>query len=416
MLAVALLYRVVARRFGALAGLAGGAGAGGVPVVRRRLARQRRRPAADPADAARLRRRRCARARPGAGARCCWSGVLVGLAFNTKTLAAYLVVPGIALGYLRLRARDRSRRRLAQLLAAGVVMVVVSFAWIAVVEATPASKRPYVGSSTNNTELGLTFNYNGFGRVGGQTGGPGQIPVGTGGVARKRRRAARAQDAPKRPRDARRARTARQRPRDPAQRPRAQPDPVRRPARAAAAVRRRASATRAAGCCRSRSSGCSRSRCCARCALGCEAREPRRPRAGDAARGGATRAWRADRARRLVRWSRRPCSACRRGSSTPTTSRRSDPGVAAMVGAGACAFAELARRARLALAAARRCARRRDGRRAARAAAPRPLHALVHAPLLIAERRRPAGRGARRCWSRRAAAPAAIGAAARRCC
>ncbi len=26
--------------------------------------------------------------------------VLVGLAFNTKTLAAYLVVPGIALGYL----------------------------------------------------------------------------------------------------------------------------------------------------------------------------------------------------------------------------------------------------------------------------------------------------------------------------
>ena len=29
---------------------------------------------------------------------CC--GVLVGLAFNTKTLAAYLVVPGIALAYL----------------------------------------------------------------------------------------------------------------------------------------------------------------------------------------------------------------------------------------------------------------------------------------------------------------------------
>ena len=45
----------------------------------------------------------------GAGLRACetgrwrtlvWCGVLVGLAFNTKTLAAYLVVPGIALGYL----------------------------------------------------------------------------------------------------------------------------------------------------------------------------------------------------------------------------------------------------------------------------------------------------------------------------
>jgi 4-amino-4-deoxy-L-arabinose transferase-like glycosyltransferase len=113
-----------------------------------------------------------------------WSGVLVGLAFNTKTLAAYLVVPGVVLGVL-VCGQGSLGRRLTQLLAAGLAMVAVSFAWMAVVEATPASKRPYVGSSTDNTELGLTFSYNGFGRVGGQTGGPGQIPVGTGGVARK---------------------------------------------------------------------------------------------------------------------------------------------------------------------------------------------------------------------------------------
>ncbi|HEX3432747.1 MAG TPA: glycosyltransferase family 39 protein [Solirubrobacteraceae bacterium] len=113
-----------------------------------------------------------------------WSGVLVGLAFNTKTLAAYLAVPGIALAVL-LGARSPISRRLLALLAAGLAMVVVSFCWMAVVEATPKSQRPYVGSSTNNTELGLTFSYNGFGRVGGQTGGPGQIPVGAGGVARK---------------------------------------------------------------------------------------------------------------------------------------------------------------------------------------------------------------------------------------
>ena len=112
-----------------------------------------------------------------------WSAALVGLAFNTKTLAAYLVVPGIALGYL-LCAGVSVRRRLAQLLTAGLVMVVVSGAWIAVVELTPASKRPFVGSSTDNTELGLTFSYNGFGRVGGQTGGPGNIPKGSGGLAR----------------------------------------------------------------------------------------------------------------------------------------------------------------------------------------------------------------------------------------
>jgi 4-amino-4-deoxy-L-arabinose transferase-like glycosyltransferase len=103
-----------------------------------------------------------------------WCGVLVGLAFNTKTLAAYLVVPPIALAYLVCAPRS-IRRRVGQLAVAGLAMLVVSFAWIAFVELTPASKRPYVGSSTNNTELGLTFAYNGFGRVEGQTGGPGRV-------------------------------------------------------------------------------------------------------------------------------------------------------------------------------------------------------------------------------------------------
>jgi len=103
-------------------------------------------------------------------------GVVVGLAFNTKTLAAYLVLPGIVLAYL-ICAPGSARRRVAQLLVAGLVMVAVSFAWVAFVDLTPASKRPYVGSSTNNSELGLTFEYNGLGRVEGQVGGPGQILV-----------------------------------------------------------------------------------------------------------------------------------------------------------------------------------------------------------------------------------------------
>jgi 4-amino-4-deoxy-L-arabinose transferase-like glycosyltransferase len=113
------------------------------------------------------------------------SAVLVALAFNTKTLAAYLVVPGIALAYL-LGAPGSLARRATQLLAAGLVMVAVSFSWMAVVELTPTSQRPYVGSSTNNTELGLTFEYNGFGRVQGQVGGPGRIPHAGGAVARYR--------------------------------------------------------------------------------------------------------------------------------------------------------------------------------------------------------------------------------------
>jgi len=110
------------------------------------------------------------------------SAVLVGLAFNTKTLAAALVVPGIAVAYL-LCAPGSLWRRVGMLAAAGAVMVVVSFSWIAFVELTPASQRPYVGSSTNNTELGLTFEYNGLGRVNGQVGGPGHIPFGLGARA-----------------------------------------------------------------------------------------------------------------------------------------------------------------------------------------------------------------------------------------
>src|ERR1035441_3459769 len=105
-----------------------------------------------------------------------WCGGLAGLAFNTKTLAAFLVVPGIVLGYL-VCAPGSLRRRAAQLLVAALAIVVVSGAWLAFVDLTPASKRPYVGSSTNNSELGLTFEYNGFGRVEGQAGGPNSVVV-----------------------------------------------------------------------------------------------------------------------------------------------------------------------------------------------------------------------------------------------
>ena len=121
----------------------------------------------------------------GAGLRACetgrWRtlvscGVLIGLAFNTKTLAAYLVVPPIAVAYF-VCAPGLLLRRVWQIAVAALAMLLVSFAWVAFVELTPASQRPYVGSSTNNTELGLTFEYNGFGRVEGQVGGPGQVLI-----------------------------------------------------------------------------------------------------------------------------------------------------------------------------------------------------------------------------------------------
>ncbi len=172
---VGLVYWVVTPRFGALAGLASALTLALFPS----FVAVSRENAVDPLLIL-LMTLAC-----GVGLRAIESGrlrtllgcaALVGLAFNTKTLAAYLVVPGLALGYLVCAPRPLARR-LVQLLVAGAVMLAVSFAWIAMVELTPASKRPFVGGSTNNSEIGLTFGYNGFGRVGGQLGGPGQIRV-----------------------------------------------------------------------------------------------------------------------------------------------------------------------------------------------------------------------------------------------
>jgi len=179
-LSVALVYRMLTRRLGPMAALAGATALAIFPA----FVAVSRANGVDPlliflmvaACAATLRS-----IETGGWWMLLLAGVLVGLAFNTKTLAAYLVVPGMALGFL-LCAPGSLAKRALQLLAAGAVMLAVSFAWIAAVEATPASKRPYVGSSTNNTEIGLALEYNGFGRVEGQSGGPGHVPIRTGAV------------------------------------------------------------------------------------------------------------------------------------------------------------------------------------------------------------------------------------------
>ncbi|MEU0572681.1 glycosyltransferase family 39 protein, partial [Nonomuraea sp. NPDC005983] len=101
-----------------------------------------------------------------------WCALFVGLAFTTKMLQAYLVVPAFALAYL-VCARHPLGRRLAHLVAAGVVMAVSSAWWMVVVDLWPADSRPYVGGSTDNSVWDLVIGYNGLGRIFGQGGGPG---------------------------------------------------------------------------------------------------------------------------------------------------------------------------------------------------------------------------------------------------
>ncbi len=99
------------------------------------------------------------------------TAVLVGLAFNTKTLAAYIIVPGLAVAWFAC-ARLTRAKRLRLLVAAGAIMAVASIAWIAVVEATPASDRPYIGGTADNSEFFVAFLHNGFGRVLGERHSP----------------------------------------------------------------------------------------------------------------------------------------------------------------------------------------------------------------------------------------------------
>ena len=171
MLAVAILYRIVAPRFGPVAGVLSAFSLAVFPS----FVAVSRENAVDPllillmlaACGAALAAIDSGRLRTLVGC-----GVLVGLAFNTKSLAAVLCIPGIAVGYM-VCAPGTLRRRTAQLACAGVVFVIVAISWSLAVDLTPAAQRPYVGGSLTNSEFQLEFGYNGFGRVGGQKGGPG---------------------------------------------------------------------------------------------------------------------------------------------------------------------------------------------------------------------------------------------------
>ncbi|MGW2376509.1 glycosyltransferase family 39 protein [Kitasatospora sp. NPDC001683] len=110
-----------------------------------------------------------------------FTGAVFGFAFLTKTLAAFLILPAFAVIYLVV-APTGFWRRLRQTLLAGLALVLSAGWWVAIVELLPASARPYVGGSQDDSFLSLTFGYNGLGRVDGNergsVGGGGHLPAG----------------------------------------------------------------------------------------------------------------------------------------------------------------------------------------------------------------------------------------------
>lgn len=142
---------------------------------------------------------------------------LIGVGFNIKMMEAYLVLPALILGWLIApvphaanppatdgddadavpappsRAHSRQpypwKTRLLGLVAGGLTTIAISFSWATVVQLTPASARPYIGSSTDNNIFNLIFEYNGLNRlipkgwsIFGITNGSASTGVGGGGV------------------------------------------------------------------------------------------------------------------------------------------------------------------------------------------------------------------------------------------
>jgi 4-amino-4-deoxy-L-arabinose transferase-like glycosyltransferase len=92
------------------------------------------------------------------------AGLWVGLAFQAKMIEAWLVLPAICACYL-LAAPGGWRQRAGRAGAMLGVAVGVSLSWMLLVTAWPASQRPYIDGSHDNSVFQQVFVYNGFGRL-----------------------------------------------------------------------------------------------------------------------------------------------------------------------------------------------------------------------------------------------------------
>ena len=93
------------------------------------------------------------------------TGALLGLGYLTKMLQAFLVLPAFALAYLWAGQPALGKRIWESLLAGAGALVAAAGWWVVIDLLTPAARRPYVGGSTDNNILQLTFGYNGLGRA-----------------------------------------------------------------------------------------------------------------------------------------------------------------------------------------------------------------------------------------------------------
>ncbi|OBR89806.1 undecaprenyl phosphate-alpha-4-amino-4-deoxy-L-arabinose arabinosyl transferase [Clostridium ragsdalei P11] len=103
--------------------------------------------------------------------------VLVGLGFNIKMLQAYMIAPALYITYL-ISSAVPVKQRIKHLIISTLILGVISLSWAVAVDLVPSQNRPFVGSSTNNTVTELIFGHNGLERLSSTNGGMGGGPSG----------------------------------------------------------------------------------------------------------------------------------------------------------------------------------------------------------------------------------------------
>ncbi|MEW6242167.1 MAG: glycosyltransferase family 39 protein [Chloroflexota bacterium] len=105
---------------------------------------------------------------------------IVGLGFNIKMLQAFLPLPAFLALYF-FGAKTGWLKKIGLLTGALALLVAVSLSWALIVDSVPADERPYIGSSQDNSVMGLILGHNGTARLfGGRGGNQPALPAGQG--------------------------------------------------------------------------------------------------------------------------------------------------------------------------------------------------------------------------------------------
>jgi len=90
--------------------------------------------------------------------------IFVGIGFNIKMLQAFMVLPAFYLTYY-FCVNHSTLKKIINTFITIFILIVISFSWILIVDMVPQEKRPYVGSSLDNSMKSLVFGYNGILRL-----------------------------------------------------------------------------------------------------------------------------------------------------------------------------------------------------------------------------------------------------------